>query len=140
MVIKERKKEVLNGVYEKALALFECRVCGTCCRGEGGIYLQEKEIEAISAYVQLPRNQFLKTYCLEKNGRIYIHVQADGFCHFAQEGKCLIHSVKPTPCRQWPFFQPMLTDQPNWEVARNSCPALAPYRSLDDYLDGNRNP
>ena len=54
------------------------------------------------------------------------------------EGQCQIHPVKPTPCRQWPFFKPMLTDQPNWEVARNSCPALAPYRSLHDYLKGIR--
>ena len=129
MAVKERKKEALKTVYERAQARFECQVCGTCCLGEGGIYLQKKEIEAITEYLRLPRDRFLKEYCLEKNGKIYIHVKTDGFCHFAREGKCLIHPVKPTPCRQWPFFKPMLTDQPNWEVARNSCPALAPYAS-----------
>jgi Fe-S-cluster containining protein len=138
MAIRE-KEETPKAVYKKALALFECQVCGTCCRGEGGIYLQEKEIEAITGYLRLPRDRFLQKYCLGKNGKIYIHVKEDGFCHFAREGKCQIHPVKPTPCRQWPFFKPMLTDQPNWEVARNSCPALAPYRSLEDYLEGIRS-
>ena len=29
---------------------------------------------------------------------------------------------------------PMLTDQPNWDTVRLSCPALAPYKTLKDYL------
>jgi Fe-S-cluster containining protein len=140
MAIKEKKKEALITLYEKALALFECQVCGTCCRGEGGIYLNQEEEKRIAEFLELPVDDFLARFCLEKNGKRYIHVrEIDGYCHFAVEGRCTIHPVKPTPCRQWPFFKPMLTDQPNWEVARNSCPALAPYASLEDYLNGLRS-
>jgi Fe-S-cluster containining protein len=139
MAIRE-KEEALKTVYEKAQARFECQVCGTCCQGEGGIYLNSEEEKRIAEFLGLPVDVFLARFCLEKNGRIYIHVrESDGYCHFAVEGRCTIHSVKPSPCRQWPFFKPMLTDQPNWEVARNSCPALAPYRSLHDYLEGIRS-
>jgi len=139
MAIRE-KEETLKAVYEKALALFECQVCGTCCQGEGGIFLTREEEKRIAAFLELPVDDFFARFCLEKNGKRYIHVrEIDGYCHFAVEGRCTIHPVKPTPCRQWPFFKPMLTDQPNWEVARNSCPALAPFKNLKEYLKGIRS-
>jgi hypothetical protein len=130
----------MKSLFEEAQSRFECQVCGTCCQGEGGIFLTDDEIERIAVFLHIERTQFLEKYCLAKNGRVYIHVrEEDGYCHFAREGKCTIHPVKPTPCRQWPFFQPMLTDQANWETARLSCPALAPYKSLEDYLKGIRS-
>ncbi|HMK66052.1 MAG TPA: YkgJ family cysteine cluster protein [Thermodesulfobacteriota bacterium] len=113
---------------------FECTQCGTCCQGEGGIYLSKEEIITISRFLNLSPQDFLKTYCLQKNGKVYIHTREDGFCHFSKEGRCSIHSVKPSPCRLWPFFAPMLADQANWDVARNSCPGLAPFETLEDYL------
>lgn len=113
---------------------FECRQCGTCCQGEGGIHMNTEEIERISRFLNLSTPDFLERFCLEKNGRIYIHIREDGYCHFSREGKCTIHEVKPSPCRKWPFLRPMLTDQPNWEAARNSCLALAPFKTLADYL------
>ncbi len=115
--------------------LFECTQCGTCCQGEGGIYLTRKEIDRISKFLNLSQQRFLEKFCLKKNGRTYIHTREDGYCHFSQKGQCTIHEVKPTPCRQWPFFPPMLIDQINWETARNSCPALAPYETLEEYLN-----
>ncbi|MBA4393985.1 MAG: hypothetical protein C0407_10575 [Desulfobacca sp.] len=121
-------------LFKQAMDLFECAQCGTCCQGEGGIHLVPEEIERISAFLSLSSHEFLETFCLKKNGKIYIHTRADGYCHFSKEGKCAIHTVKPSPCRKWPFLKPMLTDQPNWETARNSCQALAPYHSLEEYL------
>jgi Fe-S-cluster containining protein len=131
---------VNKSLFDEAMSRFECQVCGTCCQGEGGIYLAEAEIDRIADFLNVSREIFLEKYCLAKNGRIYIHVrEEDGYCHFAVEGKCTIHPVKPSPCRAWPFFQPMLTDQADWEVARNSCPALAPFKNLEDYLKGIRS-
>ncbi len=121
-------------LFKQAMDLFECTQCGTCCRGEGGIHLTPEEIDRISDFLNFSPRDFLKKFCLEKNGRVYIHIRKDGYCHFSREGKCSIHTVKPSPCRKWPFLRPMLTDQPNWETVRNSCPALAPYKTLKDYL------
>jgi uncharacterized protein len=126
--------EVDLKLFQKALDLFECTQCGTCCQGEGGIYLTAQEIDRIARFLTVSWQQFLIKYCLKKNGKVYIHIREDGYCHFAHEGRCLIHEVKPFPCRQWPFFPPMLMDQPNWETARNSCPALAPFPTLEEYL------
>jgi Fe-S-cluster containining protein len=122
-------------LFQRATALFECTCCGTCCQGEGGIYLTEEEIQRISAFLNLSEDVFLERYCLKKNGKIYIHVREDGYCHFSEKGLCTIHEVKPDPCRRWPFFPPMMTDPMNWETARNSCPALAPYATFKEYLE-----
>jgi uncharacterized protein len=127
--------ENLENLFDKAMDRFECTQCGTCCRGEGGIYLAEEEIQRIARFLNLSSGDFIHQFCLAKNGKIYIHIREDGYCHFSQEGRCSIHAVKPTPCRQWPFFKPMLTDQANWETARHSCTALAPFETLEDYLN-----
>lgn len=129
-------------IFRKAMDLFECTQCGTCCQGEGGIYLSREEIDRISLFLKLSQDKFLKKFCLQKNGKIYIHIREDGYCHFSQKGLCRIHQVKPAPCRQWPFFPPMLIDQINWETARNSCPGLTPFPNLENYLNkkrGNEN-
>jgi Fe-S-cluster containining protein len=125
-------------LFKQAMGLFECTQCGTCCQGEGGIHLTPEEIDRISAFLNFSPLDFLRRFCVEKNGRIYIHIREDGFCHFSKEGKCGIHAVKPGPCRKWPFLKPMLSDQPNWETVRNACPALAPYKTLEDYLKGEK--
>jgi uncharacterized protein len=124
----------LGELFQKAMARFECTICGTCCQGEGGIYMTAKETQRIAEFLALTPQAFLTRYCIEKNGKIYIHVGEDGFCHFSKQGKCSIHPVKPGPCRKWPFFDAVLKDQANWEVARNSCPALAPFKTLEDFL------
>ncbi len=120
------------------MELFECTQCGTCCQGEGGIYLSPKEIDRIAQFLKVSPRAFLEKFCLGKNGKVYIHTREDGYCHFSEKGRCSIHQVKPSPCRQWPFFKPMLADQANWETACNSCPALAPYKTLGDYLKRKR--
>ncbi len=134
MKLKTKPPKVKAIIFQKALDLFECTQCGTCCQGEGGIYLSRGEITRISRFLNLSPQKFLEKYCLRKNGKIYIHTREDGYCHFSQKGRCSIHEVKPSPCRLWPFFPPMLTDQINWETARNSCPALSPYPTLKEYL------
>jgi Fe-S-cluster containining protein len=125
----------LDRLFQEAMSRFECTQCGTCCQGEGGIHMDPEEIERIARFLSLSPEAFLVKYCLVKNGKVYIHIREDRYCHFAQEGKCSIHTVKPAPCRRWPFLKPMLTDQANWETARNSCPALAPYSSLEDFFN-----
>jgi Fe-S-cluster containining protein len=134
MDVKKGAVNNQNLLFKQAMKLFECTQCGTCCQGEGGIYLVPEEIERISEFLSLSNLEFLEKFCLRKNGKIYIHTRKDGYCHFSKEGKCTIHAVKPTPCQKWPFLKPMLTDQANWETARNSCLALAPFKTLEDYL------
>jgi hypothetical protein len=49
-----------NGPWKPAMpselspdALFECRMCGDCCRGYGGTYVSESDIQAIADFLQV---------------------------------------------------------------------------------------
>jgi Fe-S-cluster containining protein len=135
MKAKSKSPKADTAIFQKAIDLFECTQCGTCCQGEGGIYLSREEIDRISHFLNLSQEKFLNKFCLRKNGKTYIHTREDRYCHFSQKGRCSIHEVKPAPCRQWPFFPPMLIDQINWETARNSCPGLTLFHTLEEYLN-----
>jgi len=40
-----------------------CKICkGYCCRGEGYVFLTQSDIEGNAAYLNLEKEQFLKTY------------------------------------------------------------------------------
>ena len=127
----------LTSLFHRAMALFACRVCGTCCHGEGGIYIRGEEPQRIASFLNRTPEEFLSAFTISRNGKIYIRTGEDGACVFNLKA-CLIHPVKPAPCRRWPFFEPMLRDQENWTVARNACPALYPFLSLADYLAQRR--
>ena len=114
---------------------FQCKICGTCCYGKGGISLKNKEIERIASFFSKPTAYFLSKFCKEKNGKVSIDIGADRYCVFHREGEgCLIHSVKPEICSRWPFFSALLKDENNWEMTKDACPGLNPDSSFEDFL------
>jgi Fe-S-cluster containining protein len=123
----------LKETFNEAMSIFNCQQCGTCCVGKGGITITMEEVPRIAAFLYRTPEEFLSAFTVARNGKIYIREGADGACVFNLKS-CLIHPVKPVPCRKWPFFEPMLKDQDNWNVARNACRGLAPFASLKDFL------
>jgi Fe-S-cluster containining protein len=118
---------------------FECKQCGSCCYGEGGIRVERAEIERIARFLALTPDAFIREYCWEKNGRLYIVSKADGFCVFYDpEKKCLIHPVKPRPCSLWPFYPALLKEKENWEMAKDACPGINENCSFDDFVRQSR--
>ena len=103
--------------------LFECRMCGDCCRGYGGTYVSASDIEAIAAYLQIDPADFKDQYC-RRSGSRYVITQADnGYCIFWDQ-LCRIHPVKPRMCRNWPFIAAVLKDVANWRIMGASCPGI----------------
>jgi Fe-S-cluster containining protein len=118
---------------------FECKQCGSCCYGEGGIRVERAEIEKIARFLALTPDAFIQEYCREKNGRLYIVSKADGFCVFYDpEKKCLIHPVKPRPCSLWPFYPALLKEKENLEMAKDACPGINENCSFDDFVRQSR--
>jgi Fe-S-cluster containining protein len=118
---------------------FECKQCGMCCYGEGGIRVESAEIEKIARFLALPPDDFIQEYCREKSGRLYIVSKADGSCVFYDPGKnCLIHPVKPRPCSLWPFYPALLKEKENWEMAKDACPGINENCSFDDFVRQSR--
>ncbi|CAB5088673.1 hypothetical protein D3OALGA1CA_756 [Olavius algarvensis associated proteobacterium Delta 3] len=103
--------------------LFDCRMCGDCCRGYGGTYLTRRDITAISGFIKLDAIRFQDIYCALSGGRPVLAQRDDGYCVF-WDGKCRIHPVKPRMCRAWPFIEAIVTDVNNWYSMAGSCPGM----------------
>ncbi|MFH1349346.1 MAG: YkgJ family cysteine cluster protein [Pseudomonadota bacterium] len=114
---------------------FECNRCGECCFGEGGITIEGGDIQRIAGFLKISPASFLSDYCEERNGRNYVRSKEGGFCIFHDHKKgCLIHLVKPGPCRLWPFYRALLEDKENWEMAKGACPGINPDCSFEDFV------
>jgi Fe-S-cluster containining protein len=114
---------------------FQCRMCGECCYGEGGILVEGEEIERISRFLGITASDFLSGYCEERHARTYIKTGPDGFCiFFDREKGCLIHPVKPGPCELWPFYPAIVEDEENWELAKDACPGINPDCSFEEFV------
>ena len=114
---------------------FECKLCGSCCYGEGGITVQNDELGRIAEFLGLSSEAFVARFCLEKNGKVSVKTGEDGFCIcYDQEKKCLIHPVKPRTCRLWPFYPALLNDRNIWEAAKGACPGINPKASFEVFV------
>jgi Fe-S-cluster containining protein len=114
---------------------FECRMCGACCYGEGGIYFSIEEKEKMAGYLDMPAEAFLKKYTEERNGRSYLKTGPDRRCIFYHRKKrCLIHPVKPARCLLWPYYPAIVREKENWEMAKDACPGINPECSFEQFV------
>ena len=89
-----------------ACASFSCTRCGECCRVAGYVHLSESETEEIAGFLGIEISEFTERYTRLTRTRAGLSLteQDDGACIFLNEkGECLIESVKPQQCRQFPF-------------------------------------
>ena len=103
--------------------IFECRRCGDCCRGYGGTAVDETDIRAIAAYLDMDPDTFRERYCVAGRTRPSLVQQPNGYCAFWDQ-LCTIHPVKPRMCRSWPFIKSVLVDVKNWRVMAGMCPGI----------------
>jgi Fe-S-cluster containining protein len=121
------------------MKVFECKKCGECCYGEGGILLRPEEIEKIADFLGLTSESFITLQCEERHGRLYIRSGLNGYCaFFDQDRQCLIHPVKPRPCSLWPFYPALLKDRANWNHAKEACPGINPDASFEDFVKASK--
>jgi Fe-S-cluster containining protein len=105
--------------------LFECRLCGDCCKGYGGTFVSRQDIEAISRYIGIDARQFVAEYCQLSGKKPVLAQRSDGYCIFWDK-LCTIHPVKPQMCKRWPFLKSLLADSANWQIMADSCPGIQP--------------
>jgi len=103
--------------------LFACTLCGECCKGYGGTYLSEADIDAISTYIGVSVDRLMDLYTRKSGGRRLIAQAQNGYCIFWDK-VCSIHPVKPHMCRQWPYLRSILVDVGNWRAIAASCPGM----------------
>ncbi len=105
--------------------IFECQLCGNCCKGFGGTYVTPRDIINISTYICFDREKFIEIYCDPSGSRHVLTQGKDGNCIFFDKVKqCTIHPVKPYMCKAWPFIQTVIDHPENWDIMAGSCPGM----------------
>lgn len=104
-------------------SLFQCQKCGDCCKGYGGTYVTEDDINNIASYIGISPHEFKAKHCIISNNRPLLTQKADGYCVF-WDNICTIHPVKPKMCRAWPFIPSILADPNNWNLMASVCPGM----------------
>ena len=120
---------------EMSEKVFECRMCGNCCQGQGGIVTSEPEQKRIADFLGLSLDNFLDSYTEFRNGKRCIKTRENDCCIFFHAGEgCGIHPVKPDVCRAWPFFRGNLLDELSFELAKDYCRGIKPDAAHEDFV------
>ena len=106
-------------------------MCGECCKGYGGTFVNQNEIEAISQYLKTDPESFVTDYCQLSGRRPPIKTAESGYCIFWDK-VCTIHRVKPRMCKIWPFVESILVDSTNWAIIQSMCPGVRADVDLQD--------
>ncbi len=111
--------------YKEADDIFDCKLCGDCCKGFGGTYVTHADIEKICSFLGSDPEHFKENYCDPSGSRFVLTLGKDGCCiFFDKEKQCTIHPVKPYMCRAWPFLKTIIKNPENWNVMSNSCAGM----------------
>ena len=119
---------------------FECTQCGNCCSGAPGyVWITEKDMVKIAAYLKMEFDEFTRTYVRRINhggeARYSLIEKPDYDCVFLTRtgGKagCSIYPVRPTQCRTWPFWTDVVRSPETWRktarggaAGNGGCPGM----------------
>ena len=103
--------------------IFNCQKCGECCRGYGGTFVTDKDIQRISRYLNVDSSRFVTEFCQISGGKTVLAQGDNGYCIF-WDRLCAIHPVKPQMCKKWPFIESILADVENWRIMAAMCAGI----------------
>lgn len=113
---------------------FDCRMCGHCCEGRGGIVVSPADLQRLCAYLRMEADDVIAAYGERVNGKLKIRCGDDGYCIFFRQGKgCIVHEGKPSICKAWPFFRGNIEDAASLALAKDFCPGINPDISHADF-------
>jgi uncharacterized protein len=122
-----------------AESVFDCRMCGHCCEGKGGIIVSPTDLTRISNFLHISCDEFIERYGILHNGKLKIRSSDNGYCVFFVSGKgCSVHEGKPNICRAWPFFRGNIEDPESLAMAKEYCPGILPTASHSDFAAEGR--
>ena len=116
---------------------FECRMCGHCCHGEGGIVMTDKDRKRLASHLNISVEKLIDTYAHERGGKLHLNVGEDNYCIFYKEG-CGVHPGRPDICRAWPYFRGNLIDELSWQMIQEYCPGVNPEAGHAEFVRQGR--
>jgi Fe-S-cluster containining protein len=104
---------------------FTCTGCGACCRGEGVVWVDRREIRAIARFLGVSLETFARRY-LRRLGRRLSLVEKDNHdCVFWDEEQgCSIYPRRPRQCRTYPFWSRCLESPESWREEAAECEGI----------------
>ena len=113
---------------------FDCRMCGHCCEGKGGIVVSPSDLQRLCDFLRMPADAVIAAYGEQAGDKLKIRCGEDGYCIFFRQGKgCIVHEGKPTICKAWPFFRGSIEDPKSLALAKDFCPGINPDISHEDF-------
>ena len=114
-----------NDVWYSEGLRFECSQCGDCCTGaEGYVWVNQAEIDAMSARMHMTSEVFEKQFVRRIGVRRSLTERPGGDCVLldAKTRCCTVYEDRPRQCRTWPFWDSNLKSASSWDEAAASCP------------------
>ena len=108
---------------------FKCQQCGACCCGEPGIvYFSPKEFDRLCEFLKktrgLTREQIIRDMMKPYDDSFTARDDfPDGHCIFYDHG-CTVYEVRPSQCRDFPFWRCNLRSQATWNQLTRECPGV----------------
>lgn len=116
-------------------AAFDCKRCGHCCEGRGGIVVSHTDLERLCLHLGLTAEAFTERYGELRGGKLQVRAGDDGFCvFFVPESGCAVHGAKPDICRAWPYFRGNLVDAESFALAKDFCPGIPAEQAHADFV------
>ena len=114
--------------------VFDCKMCGICCTGQGGIVVSANDLGRLANYLNLEPSEVIKRYLVSAGKKLKIRSAENGACIFFNGDQgCMVHSSKPAVCKAWPFFRGNLIDPISLAMAKDFCPGINPYVTHKDF-------
>lgn len=114
---------------------FDCRLCGHCCKGTGGIVVSDKDRDRLCVFLGLTGGEFESRHGQRRNGKLFIRSNGTGYCIFFRENAgCGVHAAKPDICRAWPYFRGNLVDSESLELAKDFCPGIPREQPHEEFV------
>jgi len=105
---------------------FHCTGCGKCCTGSPGyVYLSSADLDRLSSYFQLTREQFVEKYTRQIEDQYALLDRPKSYdCIFLKNNQCSVYEARPTQCRTFPWWIHHLRDPKDWEEAATRCEGI----------------
>ena len=109
---------------------FTCTGCGSCCRGEGYVWMTPPEIEAIAGFLGITTDDFGRRYLRRVGPSLSLTEKKNHDCVFWDDG-CTVYPVRPTQCRTFPFWPENIASPGAWEAVVKQCPGAGTGKHYD---------
>ncbi|HUW55147.1 MAG TPA: YkgJ family cysteine cluster protein [Planctomycetota bacterium] len=115
---------------------FECRRCGTCCRGEPGyVWVTTEEIRRMAEHLGMAPVDFAKEYVRREGTKLSLKEHENGDCVLWKES-CVVYECRPAQCRGFPFWTHALKSKAAFAEVTRTCPGVGTGRlyTVEDIL------